>query len=69
MVVIVVKAADVREADEARTTLTIHRAESETGGLCLGCMGFAGRAAWWPCPQAAWARGVLANDISGGAES
>jgi hypothetical protein len=69
MVVIVVKADEWCEAEEARTILAVHRAESETGGLCAGCIGFAGRAAWWPCPQAEWARGVLADESSGGTQS
>lgn len=54
---------DVNEAAEARRTLLVHRTGPD--GLCTGCMEFACRFARYPCPQAKWARDVLAAEAKG----
>lgn len=53
------------EAAQARSLLAVHRAERDVGGFCLGCLEFACRLAWWPCPQARWAQALLASAEGG----
>lgn len=57
VMIVVAEKYDVDVMAEARATAAIHCAEPD--GLCRGCLEFAARLAWSPCPQAAWAHTVL----------
>ena len=63
VVMIVMRGGHASQVREARSTLLVHRPENDVDqSLCLGCLEFVCHFAWWPCPQARWARAVLTDE-------